>query len=100
MRAHRTQIGAVRDLYRETPLDFVGKPDTSKAEEMWTEHLLQTDRFFGANSSTQYAKAYVAFRSRLRLAHQAFSTSENIKGSGDKPCAFPPVGLVSMARKW
>ena len=67
MRCFRTQIDTSRDLYWDHTL-LVRKPDPSKAEEIWISNLLKLPLKWGKQSGAEYAEAYVAYRSSLRMA--------------------------------
>lgn len=78
MRCHRTQIDAARDLYWKSVDAPLSEREASRVEELWTQDQLRRDRFWGDQSSAEYAEAFVAFRSPLHRARRAFPTLEEI----------------------
>ena len=70
MRCHQTQIDTSRALYWDHQ-QLVRKPDPSKAEEIWINNLLKLPLRWGKRSGTEYAEAFVAYRSPLRMARPA-----------------------------
>ena len=82
MRCHQTQIFSARDLYWDGCAQMVRRPNSGRVEEVWIQHQLRTELCWGAKSGTDYAEAYVAFRSPLRMAQQSFPTRPGAVGDG------------------
>jgi len=81
MRCQQTQIFWARDLYWDAaPQDIKGMDDAA-AEEAWIQQQLRTEVAYGAKCGAEYAEAYVAFRSPLRMARSTFPTREEITAS-------------------
>lgn len=80
MRAHQSQIEAARDLYWAQCSMLTGELDVSEAEKVWVQQHLVREPLWGQLSGTQYAEAYVAYRSPLSMARKDFPTREEVIG--------------------
>jgi len=79
MRCHQTQIHTSADLYWDEA-QLVRSPDASRAEEIWIQNLLKLSARWGKQSGAEYAEAYVAYRSPLRMARRTLPLREEIVG--------------------
>ena len=81
MRCHQTQIHTSEELYWDEA-QLVRRPDASRAEEIWIQNLLKLSIRWGKQSGAEYAEAYVAYRSPMRMAQQTLPMrSEAFGGS-------------------
>ena len=81
MRCHQTQIHTSADLYWHEG-QLVRPPDASRAEEIWIRNLLKLSTKWGKQSGVEYAEAYVAYRSSLRIAQQSLPVPLGLLSTG------------------